>query len=171
MGMDVYGNRPKSDSGEYFRNNVWWWHPLWDYCLTIAPNLCEGVLGHSNDGDGLDEDGALELARLLFESVESGVADRYEQAYRSHQASLPRHKCDYCGGTGIRTDKVGQEMGMPTRELEADIALLLGRTHGWCNACSGEGTVEDFATNYPFTVENVVEFATFVRDSGGFRIC
>jgi hypothetical protein len=28
MGMDVYGKEPKSDKGEYFRNNVWWWRPL-----------------------------------------------------------------------------------------------------------------------------------------------
>ncbi|QOR55575.1 MAG: hypothetical protein UMS36scaffold28_65 [Phage 59_13] len=29
MGMDVYGVKPKSKQGEYFRNNVWSWRPLW----------------------------------------------------------------------------------------------------------------------------------------------
>ena len=33
MGMDVYGRRPKSERGEYFRNNIWWWHPLADFIL------------------------------------------------------------------------------------------------------------------------------------------
>ena len=31
MGMDVYGERPRTNKGEYFRNNVWWWRPLWNY--------------------------------------------------------------------------------------------------------------------------------------------
>jgi len=32
MGFDLYstGNH-KSQKGEYFRNNVWWWRPLWDW--------------------------------------------------------------------------------------------------------------------------------------------
>ena len=32
MGFDVYGKDPDpgSGSGEYFRNNVWWWRPLRD---------------------------------------------------------------------------------------------------------------------------------------------
>lgn len=25
MGMDVYGKEPTSETGKYFRNNVWWW--------------------------------------------------------------------------------------------------------------------------------------------------
>lgn len=24
MGMDVYGKAPSSQTGEYFRNNIWW---------------------------------------------------------------------------------------------------------------------------------------------------
>jgi hypothetical protein len=35
MGMDVYG-----ESGNYFRNNVWWWRPLANYCQAIAPHIC-----------------------------------------------------------------------------------------------------------------------------------
>ena len=31
MGMDVYGENPKNEKGEYFRNNVWWWRPLGDF--------------------------------------------------------------------------------------------------------------------------------------------
>lgn len=28
MGFDIYGRKPSSDAGKYFRNNVWWWRPL-----------------------------------------------------------------------------------------------------------------------------------------------
>ena len=38
MGMDVIGLKPTSKEGEYFRNNVWWWGPLADYCMEVAPD-------------------------------------------------------------------------------------------------------------------------------------
>lgn len=51
MGMDVIGQSPVSERGEYFRNNVWWWHPLWEYCERLAPDLIPSDnLGHYNDG-------------------------------------------------------------------------------------------------------------------------
>jgi hypothetical protein len=33
MGFDVYGKSARSEKGEYFRNNVWWWRPLAEYVL------------------------------------------------------------------------------------------------------------------------------------------
>jgi hypothetical protein len=28
MGFDIYGRKPSSDAGKYFRNTIWWWRPL-----------------------------------------------------------------------------------------------------------------------------------------------
>jgi hypothetical protein len=39
MGMDVFGKAPTRKVGEYFRSNVWYWHPLWHYCEEIAPDI------------------------------------------------------------------------------------------------------------------------------------
>ena len=167
MGMDVVG---RNNPDAYFRNNVWWWRPLWDYCVELAPELCEEVSGHYNDGDGLDEDGALQLSAILYMEIESGRTLRYEKAYNKRISELPRHDCNLCEGTGIRTDAVGVDMGMPTRELEPHVAAIVGRTHGWCNACGGEGLADDWQTSYPFSVENVSEFADFLADCGGFSI-
>ena len=170
MGMDVYGKNPVSETGEYFRNNVWWWRPLWEYCVDVAPELTSDVSGHYNDGDGLDADGAQELARILLEELESGNTAKFEEAYRMEMASLPRHDCKYCGATGIRTDDIGVEMGMPDKELEEHVAIAVGRTHGWCNGCGGEGKVDDHRASYPFSAENVRAFAEFLEQSGGFSI-
>ena len=30
---------------------------------------------------------------------------------------------------------------------------------------------DDWAKNYPFSIENVEEFLAFVKESGGFKIC
>ncbi len=78
MGMDLIGANPTTKKGEYFRNNVWWWHPLWDYCSFIAPEICNKVThAHSNDGDGLDKNDSKKLAKLLNESLKDGTANKY----------------------------------------------------------------------------------------------
>lgn len=171
MGMDVFGKKPTSETGEYFRNNVWWWRPLWDYCLAVAPELCESVAGHYNDGDGLDADGALELSNILKDEISSGRTAEYERKHREYLASIPRETCELCEGTGIRTDAVGVENEMPTRALDEAEAILTGRTHGYCNGCRGVGTREAFDASYPFAISNVSEFADFLAESGGFSIC
>lgn len=174
MGMDVYGKNPTSERGGYFRNNVWYWRPLWDYVCQVGAEIIDEELaeyGHYNDGAGLEEDGATELARVLAEELESGRTAIYERKNNEYLASLPREACQWCNATGIRTDEVGIQYGMPERELEPEVQILTGRTHGSCNACRGVGTVESFEANYPFTTDNVREFAQFLADSGGFSIC
>lgn len=174
MGMDVYGRKPSSETGEYFRNNVWWWRPLWQYCCevghaVIVDEVAEG--GCYNDGVGLDEAGARELAQILEYELSSGGTAEYERKYNEYLASLPRQACDLCNSTGIRTDAVGTDMRQAERELSPEVQILTGRTHGWCNGCDGIGTQESFAMGYPFSVENVREFVGFLKDCGGFAIC
>lgn len=171
MGMDVYGLEPQTDAGEYFRNNVWYWRPLWSYCLKVGDAFLDPEVGHDNSGDSVSADQAMLLAEMLKAEIESGRTAEYKRNYDAHLASLPRSECQYCEGTGIRSDGVGVNHGMPDRVLEHDLAIMLGRTTGWCNACNGEGKVDAFETNYPFDVNNVIEFAEFCAESGGFQIC
>jgi hypothetical protein len=170
MGMDVIGNNPSTEKGDYFRNNVWWWRPLWDYCVELAPELCGDVSGHYNDGDGLDGEGSVKLAEILNNEIKSGRTAEYEQERNEALAQLPRVDCNLCSTTGIRTDEVGMEHGMHDKQLDPEVAIQVGREFGWCNGCNGIGTKKDFDTQYPFSVENVQEFADFLSDCGGFGI-
>jgi hypothetical protein len=172
MGMDVYGKNAKTKKGEYFRNNVWWWHPLWEYCVTTHGEIAGKVdNGHSNDGDGLDAEMATALGVALMSDIESGLVKKYEDEYRLALSELPMPECQWCAGTGIRSDDVGIVNDMPNKELEQAEAIVLGRTHGWCNACKGHGKTLAWSANYPFSTENVQEFAEFLLDCGGFEIC
>jgi len=171
--MDVVGKKPSTKEGEYFRNNLWWWRPLWDYCAVIGEDIIDKSVwesGHYNDGAGLDAEDALALGLRLMQEIESGRTAEYEAEYRTELAELPMEQCDLCAGTGIRTDKVGREMGMHDKALEDEVATVVGRLHGWCNGCRGYGKKENWATHYPFQVSNVKEFAIFLMGSGGFSI-
>jgi len=150
MGFDVYGNKPKSKKGEYFRNNVWWWHPLWGYCCETYPDICSKVkYGHSNDGDGLKSTNSKKLSLALKRDLDNGKVLLYQTKREEELKALPRIECTLCKGSGIRNDEYVQ---------------------GECNACKGDGTVSHFETNYPFSVENVEEFQGFLEECGGFKI-
>lgn len=149
MGMDVYGKDGKS----YFRNNVWWWHPLWDYCYSIAKDIINEDAyrrGHYNDGAGLDAEGASKLAFRLKGAIAEGHTAHYELAEKQRLAALPDETCNFCNGTGQRNDEVVQ---------------------GECNACDGKGHKRPFDTWYAFSEENVKEFQIFLETCGGFEIC
>ena len=170
MGMDVYGTKPKNETGEYFRRNVWGWRPLWDYCLDTFEIVAD-VNGHDNNGDGLNAEKSAILAEQMKADIASGAAQDYITARNHKLASLERLTCEWCDGTGIRTDEVGMFQDMPTRELSPEMAMLTGRTHGFCNGCSGEGKKDNWETNYQFDLEDIKEFAEFIENSGGFKIC
>ena len=111
----------QANPGVYFRNNVWWWRPLWDYCRYVAPELINDDLwsdGHHNSGDGLDDKDAKELGILLIKSFENGKFEEFEKI-------------------NIERNDTG-EKGIP---------------------------------EYPFDRDNVMEFADFCLQSGGFEIC
>ena len=172
MGMDVYGKNAKTEVGTYFRRNVWGWRPLWDYCVNQHPEVA-GVVkyGHSNDGDGLDGELSLLLGRLLESDIKTGAASAYIENRNAELAELPRPDCDLCSGTGIRTDAIGVQYGMDKQELPDEMKSLTGRTHGTCNACHGEGKTDAWETNYFLELDDIKEFAEFLKDCGGFSIC
>jgi hypothetical protein len=172
MGMDVYGKAPSAKQGEYFRNNIWWWRPLWDYCHAIAPDLIDEKLyrsGHYNSGAGLDADGAVALASKLDAEITSGRTKIYASDYQAHHDGTPDEDCDLCNGTGVRRDTVGVTNGLVSRVIEKDDHPRHGQT-GWCNGCDGLGHKRPNSAWHHFDVKNVEEFAAFIRASGGFEI-
>ena len=80
MGMDVYGTREDT----YFRNNVWWWRPLWAYVGDVC-DLSEKDYqwGCSNDGHYISKKKANKIATTLFKEVKSK---------RTHDYMLSRNK-------------------------------------------------------------------------------
>lgn len=171
MGMDISGKNPTTDAGKYFRNSVWCWRPLAGYITETAPvNITDAcAYWQSNDGAGLDVDGSAALAAFLRLEIASGRTAQFADAWEKRRLSLPRVTCRLCHGSGIRRDAVGVQEGMPERVVDTPGHPREGQT-GWCNGCDGLGTQEPHAFHYPFSVENVVDFCTFLEGCGGFEI-
>jgi hypothetical protein len=180
MGMDVYGLNPTTEappqpdenmpeewrekawqdyfdgqakSGQYFRNNVWYWRPLWDYVYELCSEVIteeDYDLGHHNSGHEIDAETCKYIANALKIELNNGGVESYKVLYDRALEALPLVECNICNGTGQRDDEYVQ---------------------GDCNGCEGKGERKDSRTSYPFTVDNVKEFQHFVENCGGFSIC
>jgi len=152
MGFDVYGVDSKNKKGEYFRNNCWWWRPLWEYVYLVCKDIIsekEFEKGMYNDGFKFNEDKALEISERLKFEVKDGETKKYEKSYKEELEAKSDVVCDICKGKGTRDDKY---------------------VKGKCNGCGGKGKRRPSSTYYPFSQENVEEFIVFTRNSGGFEI-
>ena len=112
----------ESTNGAYFRNNVWFWRPLWNFVTAI----CDDILtrtdiesGSYNDGHKISKTKAKRMAVRLDKLLNEGDVAAYESAYRRNQDDL---------------------------------------------------NDTDWDKSYPFSEENVREFASFCANSGGFQI-
>ena len=74
----------KANPGVYFRNNCWWWRPLWNYCYAIADDIISEEVwdsGQSNNGAGLNSRDAKALGERLLATIDSGECVKYSIAY------------------------------------------------------------------------------------------
>ena len=108
----------EDNPGVYFRNNVWYWRPLWDYvCKNVTSLTAEDhEHGNSNSGHQISEEKAITIAGVLYAMLEDGAVKEAEKVHNKAETAM-----------------------------------------------------ED--PSYPFSEENVREFAIFCEESGGFEIC
>ena len=151
MGMDVIGRAPTSERGKDFNNNNSWWHPLASYCNEGAPEIASGCrLWHTNDGDGLDAAASRALAEAIEAEIESGRCADIERQAEAAREAAPKETCPICHGKGV-----------VWRTRRQPIVIM-----PVCDGCGFHRP--SFST--PFSVENVRNFAAFLRDCGGFEI-
>ena len=141
----------KANPGYYFRNNVWWWRPLWNYCYQVADDIIDEHTyesGHSNSGAGLDADGAKALGNRLMQLIADCSVIKYEATYIQQLDDLPDEACVRCNNNN-RGDNKKKD----------------------CTNCNQTGLKPNINKSYPFDSRNVEEFAHFCLQSGGCEIC
>jgi len=154
---EKYHDWQEENCGTYFRNNVWWWRPLWHFVTGVCDNILtekDMESGSYNDGHKISKTKAVKIAKKLHKLIETDQVKAYESMYKKELESLEQVDCDVCDATGKRQEP--PKTGAGDRE---------------CNGCDGTGKTDDWAKSYPFSEENVRQFANFCLNSGGFRIC
>lgn len=146
MGMDVFGKNPKNEQGEYFRSNVWYWHPLWAYMEELHPKIAGKVkYGHSNSGDGLNARDSYALSQVLKKDIQTGVTEKYIQDFEKEKKDAPMEECPYC-----KKDFNHESQTCPT--------------------CKGEQVIPSSITYYHVSIDHFKQFQIFLENCGGFKI-
>tara|TARA_A100000172_G_scaffold78892_1_gene65037 strand:- start:128 stop:730 length:603 start_codon:yes stop_codon:yes gene_type:complete len=152
--------------GEYFRNNVWWWRKLAQY---IADNTGEVSgkdyhLWHENSGHEVDEDTAIRIADTLEALIKQGHTAEYQMIVEKSMAEAEEHNAKIEKELKALREKVIQITGnenIAPADYPEDYNLHWEQLYNQ----------KSWADSYPFSVENVKDFADFCRQSGGFEIC
>ena len=66
--MKAYQSYQNDTPGSYFRANVWWWRPLWQY-ITVA---CEDILTEKDIESGSYNDGHTYKLAFLYKKFNKG---------------------------------------------------------------------------------------------------
>lgn len=143
MGMDVYGNAPKSEVGEYFRASIWTWPGVLNAIAStgvLPDNLVEAMA--YNDGRGPNDEQAIALADALDKACE-GMAD--EHVFVTE---------------GTHYAEVG------TASMGSSLLSQLTAFGAESGATVSTGGDDPYQTPVGF----IREFAAFSRESGGFAV-
>ena len=123
--MDKYY---EANPGVYFRNNVWWWRPLWEFvCMQCSDFMTDKqkLGGAYNDGKLIDQETAAKIGTKLEILLKDGTVKRWEKHIKTRNEDLAKN----------------------------------------------DDKDKRFMSNYPFSQDNVENFAKFCLESGGFEIC
>ena len=161
---NAYEEWELENPGVYFRNNVWWWRPLWHY-VCIA---CHGILsgkdianGQFNGGHRISKTKSLRIAAKLRARIKSGdVVDYYDKHQKEYNEAKEHNK------------KIQILMDALHERVKEQYGDIVPRDYpephktDWDNLQAQK----KWEASYPFDISNVKEFAEFCEQSGGFEI-
>ena len=156
----------EENKGVYFRNNVWWWRRLAQYVYDNTDEISEDDyrLWHENGGHQVDEVIAIRIADRLEELIKQGHTAEYQSLVEEDMQKAEKHN------KGIEEKLEALRKSVIKLTGNKDIApndYPDIQKNQW-EVLYGNKSWED---SYPFSVENVQDFADFCRQSGGFEIC
>ena len=90
----------QDNPGYYFRNNVWYWRPLWSYiCDYIAPDILsdeDKKGGAYNDCHHINAIKANYIADKIAEKHANGELQKFADWYQISRDNLPKETCNIC---------------------------------------------------------------------------
>jgi hypothetical protein len=152
--------------GDYFRNNVWWWRPLASYVIQYTGCVSEDdtQMWSENSGHEVDDETAKQIHNQLQVLIESGHTQKFQDDYEKERLKAEKHNDKVEKKLEKFCKSVEKRLGKPNL---APMNFPKADKDKWDEIWNSR----KWSASYPFSVENVKEFADFCRFSGGFKIC
>ena len=163
---EIKAEYEENNVGYYFRNNVWWWRPLWNfvvaYCGDILTDKDIGG-GSYNDGHKISKTKAVRIGKRLSKKLADGTVDAISKDYTIRAAEAK-----------INNDAIQEELDRITAECKSKHGDdLVPRDYPepyktqWDDAYKNKS----WADSYTFDKGNIEEFAKICLQSGAFEKC
>ena len=155
-----------NNPGDYFRNNVWWWRPLWNLvCASCDDILTEKDMsgGSYNDGHKISKTKATRIGKRLSKLLADGTINEIDKSESLRRAKAKAYNGEIEEQLSDLRGKVKEEHG--ENLVPADYPEP--HKSEWDRIYKKK----KWEADYPFDKENVKDFATFCLQSGGFEIC
>ena len=159
----------QENKGVYFRNNWWYWRPMWDFVNEKCNDLIDEELydkGHGNDGE-VDQELAIDISKRILSKEVLDEAKRKQEEY-DKDAKPKQEFNELLSKAGhLYFDEIIKPM-YPDKIVPADLEKLDKDAYKkWATLIFD---LQYGETSYPFSWENVKEFGEFCAQSGGFEI-
>ena len=155
----------KDNPGEYFRANVWFWRPIWNFVCCFCDFLSEDDCdkGCSNSGEQISKTKALKIASRLRKLDKSGFIQEWEDemmiSFNKAKKNNEKVRLELKEFQNEMSLKYG--VGTPPKDYDKDDHKKWEEIYA----------KEDWAGSYPPSRKYIMEFAVFCQESGGFEIC
>ena len=167
MGFDLYGQEPKNKFGEYFRQNVWGWRPIWEYvCTHHADSLDQKTLemGNYNEGHIVSKQQATTLANKIHVDLQDGTVSDFVKMVEDSVKKAKEHN---------------EKLEFHFELLKQEAIEISGNSNiapvNYPNGLDGQWkflmSLRDRKENYPTRIDDILAFQLFCKYSGGFSIC
>ena len=94
---EKYHEWQDENCGTYFRNNVWFWRPLWSFVCGACGDILtrkDVEQGSYNDGHKISKTKAKRIASRLRRYLKDGHVDAYESWYARKVSQLKDDDCN-----------------------------------------------------------------------------
>ena len=155
----------EANPGEYFRANVWFWRPIWNFvCGSCSDFLSDKDMdaGCSNSGDRISKTKALRIASRLKSLHKQGIIKTWENEMMIPFNKAKIHNKKVREELNVFQDKMNLKYGDNTPPKDYN-----KRDHQDWELIYGQ---EDWSAHYPPSMKYIVQFGEFCNESGGFEI-
>ena len=152
--------------GDYFRNNVWHWRPLWNFVCAACDDILtqkDVDMGSSNDGHRITKTKSKAIAARLRKVDKNGTLKEYDAEMNAYQTKAKEHN----DKIQKKLDKLNSQV---TRETGQEL-VPNDYPQPYADDYEELRNQRNWGASYPFDIENVRDFAVFCEESGGFEIC
>lgn len=155
-----------NNPGIYFRSNVWWWRPIWQYVSLFCDdflNVKDMEAGEYNDGKEICKTKALKIASRFNRTNKDGTMDAWVKIHTDEYEKAKKHNKKI----QKQLDKISKECCIA---CDDDTLVPADFPEPFKTKWNAKYAEKNWNGSYPTSKDALLDFSKFCKESGGFDI-